>query len=609
MCLKRAVVINNGPIKMLELDLQLSTSLSPKPIILVGVNGGGKSNLLSLVADALHEAAAKHFIDILPEEGARRQMFRVLGGGTIRHGCEGSLCLLEFEDENTPRIYLEKCGDLKLSKEPYYSEKKQIFEHVNLKKGNFKEMRISGDRARDIFENQVFAFFPSNRSETPHWLNKNAIVKEDFDIDYKMHKVLGKPIYVDHALDQFKQWLVGVLIDSRLNFTPFTEVYNQALSDDAHLNIATNSTHILNMCNKLLQEISHENDASFGWLGRKSYTKIGMLLRHDLLLDNLNALSTGQATLLGIFGTLIRYSDMSRRGPAVDFSSIEGICVVDEIDSHLHVELQNRALPRLIKLFPKMQFILSRHSPIFVLGMEKAFGSDGIQVVDMPSGRSVNAESYIEFGSAMDALAESKTFVKRMIDFVHNNSRPIVFVEGETDAIYLKRAVEILDRQVISEKCEIAWIGGKDENDKVFHTGRDALEKSLKFLIANRSLSNRRILFLHDTDSRPRREDYGDISVRSIPANPENQRVTAGIENLLPENRVTDEFYDCRKKRNGDGGEIVTKQLKKMELCKWMCQNGNREDFTSFSKALDLIDVFLESGSKLAGLVANSSAS
>ena len=44
----------------------------------------------------------------------------------------------------------------------------------------------------------------------------------------------------------------------------------------------------------------------------------------------------------------------------------EGIVFIDEIETHLHLQLQKAILPLLVRLFPKIQFIVTTHSP-FVL--------------------------------------------------------------------------------------------------------------------------------------------------------------------------------------------------------------------------------------------------
>src|SRR5690606_17187374 len=147
------------------------------------------------------------------------------------------------------------------------------------------------------------------------------------------------------------------------------------------------------------QQIVGDSEARFVWLGRRHPEKLGFRVSSGTI-PSLGALSAGQSTLLGIFGTILAYGD--QRG--FSYNHIPGICLVDEIDAHMHVDLQHRALPELIRLFPKVQFIVSSHSPLFVLGMENAFGADGLSVVDMPSGTTIHAETYGEFGRALEVF-------------------------------------------------------------------------------------------------------------------------------------------------------------------------------------------------------------
>jgi len=329
-------------------------------------------------------------------------------------------------------------------------------------------------------------------------------------------------------------------------------------------------------------------------LGRNSPDKVAVASGKDVILPSLDALSSGQSILLGMFGTILRYGDISRDGPQLDLASIEGICLVDEIDAHIHVELQHKILPKLIKLFPKVQFLLSSHSPIFVLGMEKEFGSEGIQVVEMPDGIPVGAETYAEFGRALEALAATGAFTEKVVFEARAAGKPIVYVEGETDAPYLKRAAQLLGKAELLDRCDIEWIGNKDENGQGFHTGKDALKHTLSVLRANPNLVKRNILLLHDNDSNISNLDYDGFAVRRLPVNDGNQKVRAGIENLLSQNCIEDKFYQTRetKKLNGDSNRSRT--LRKRELCDSVCANGTADDFIAFGAALEIIESYLE---------------
>lgn len=73
-----------------------------------------------------------------------------------------------------------------------------------------------------------------------------------------------------------------------------------------------------------------------------------------------NTMSMGYAAVLDIICDLIMRMESQRR------YDLEGIVLIDEIETHLHVELQKQIVPILTKLFPNIQFILTTHSP-FIL--------------------------------------------------------------------------------------------------------------------------------------------------------------------------------------------------------------------------------------------------
>ena len=54
-----------------------------------------------------------------------------------------------------------------------------------------------------------------------------------------------------------------------------------------------------------------------------------------------------------------------------DFS-VAGIVLIDEIETHLHLELQRRILDLLTSIFPNIQFILSTHSPFIINSVDNA---------------------------------------------------------------------------------------------------------------------------------------------------------------------------------------------------------------------------------------------
>jgi predicted ATPase len=77
-----------------------------------------------------------------------------------------------------------------------------------------------------------------------------------------------------------------------------------------------------------------------------------------------NTLSSGYAAILDIVVDLIiRMEKQLNR--SFDFT-IPGIVLIDEIETHLHLELQKNIMKLLTTVFPNIQFIVSSHSP-FIL--------------------------------------------------------------------------------------------------------------------------------------------------------------------------------------------------------------------------------------------------
>lgn len=455
MYLKHIMLENSGPIRLVDFDLAFTAGELPKPIVLVGANGSGKTNVLSLVADALFEAAAPHYDEVLPQIGMyRRAWFRLVGGSTTTLGAPGEFSLLRFEHEGESLIYKEKSGNV----DPNEARQRvpiELQSYINWPAGtSFKEFGVTDAQSQKIFSEEIHAYFPSNRSEIPYWLNRESNVAPEFEMFQNINKKLRKPIYVERSIYQFKQWLSSVMLDYRIEFVVTDEPMRQmqALGNiDDHLH----SLRVLQFCNTLLQKVLDNDTVRFAWLGRKSPDKISVASGDKIILPSLDAISGGQSSLLGLFGTLLRYADQSKLGSALDLSAIRGICIVDEIDAHIHVDLQTKVLPNLMRLFPGVQFILSSHSPLFVLGMDKIFGSDGFQLIEMPGANIVSAETYSEFGRALEAVSATRTFNERLLSETSKAGKPIVFVEGETDPPYLCRAAELLGRGELLAQCEI----------------------------------------------------------------------------------------------------------------------------------------------------------
>ena len=64
MYIRRIINKNVGPLLSNDLHFSFDKDGNPKPIILVGKNGSGKSTVISNVVDSLYELAGKFFFNV-----------------------------------------------------------------------------------------------------------------------------------------------------------------------------------------------------------------------------------------------------------------------------------------------------------------------------------------------------------------------------------------------------------------------------------------------------------------------------------------------------------------------------------------------------------------
>ena len=68
-----------------------------------------------------------------------------------------------------------------------------------------------------------------------------------------------------------------------------------------------------------------------------------------------------------VLDIIMRMQNQTHR--SFDFN-LPGIVIIDEIETHLHLELQRNILPFLTKFFPNIQFIVTSHSPFILNSIE-----------------------------------------------------------------------------------------------------------------------------------------------------------------------------------------------------------------------------------------------
>ena len=172
------------------------------------------------------------------------------------------------------------------------------------------------------------------------------------------------------------------------------------------------------------------------------------------IVPNIFQLSSGETSLLNLFlsisGILI-YAAL----PSLNSAEIRGIVVVDEIDLHLHVVHQREILPELIRMFPNVQFVVTTHSPLFILGMQEVFkGEDGFSLYRLPQGHPISPEEFGEFANAYrKSLTETVRFASDMRAAIEAAQFANCFrrgIDGQENTLTL-RPHSCLDKEIIDQ--------------------------------------------------------------------------------------------------------------------------------------------------------------
>ena len=434
MRLETIILINRAPFDKFRLDLT-----SENVIVLSGINGVGKTTILSHIVDAFYELAKKAYHNEF--EHTSNKYYRISSGAFSLDNSKASIVYLRFRDnDETFFDYIDvqgKCNE-GIYDDQIVLDGKIPYEDIknNLEKsGNTKHWSISDNKAiAFLFENNLMTYFPAYRYETPSYLNDPYKLNLSFSTQMSMNGYLPNQIEVTSDFPQIANWIMDVVLDMSLYKGQTIGLFGQ-LNDVL--------TAIL---------ISKVNCRTrFGVGPRTSGLSRIAVMKRDVegvqVYPSVFNMSSGELALLSLFGELVKQSDSIQ----TQINEVKGIVLVDEIDKHLHVRLQKEALPKLIKMFPNVQFIVSSHSPFLALGLQEEPDLKYI-MIDLERRVPCLPEQTEIFRDVYNIMiAQNERFADKYHELqakLTDSTKPIVITEGKTDWKHLKAALRRLSVEI-----------------------------------------------------------------------------------------------------------------------------------------------------------------
>ena len=382
---KRIQLINYGPVEKLDIEFPFEGE-TPKPVVLVGPNGSGKSILLSHIVNGLLKAKDIVYSETPEVEPGR--VYKLKSNFYIKSGSQFYFGRVDFDEDffvselTTMRAKQDYSdvppGIVGTAAEPMWQKTEAVSNDHS--ESNFDIDYATFNKLKGVFARNCILYFPSNRFEEPAWLNKENLTAQVEYVDRKrMVAHTTRQAIATSPLQENRNWLFDVIYDRRV---PETRTVRVPLpSPDSHkpwyleaeqVEIRDHDEGVLKAALQVTQHILRDNSNASFRITRRRNRFVGLHGDNGTIIPNIFQLSSGETSLLDLFLSILR--DLSGAAPSLPAPQkyVES-SLLDEVDLHLHAVHQHEVLPELIKMFPNVQFVVTTHSPLFVLGMHQMF--------------------------------------------------------------------------------------------------------------------------------------------------------------------------------------------------------------------------------------------
>lgn len=236
------------------------------------------------------------------------------------------------------------------------------------------QTRMTYNSALQMLENQYKLFYGkidvefNNVSDIIDKYNKDEFVIAFYQADRKVrmdeNKNPTKPTInrrggvKDTSTSQF------------LNFLSDLKIQEALARNENQIEDANNIRAWFDEFEVLLQSIFEDNDLKLEF----NYKDYSFRINTGGKSFKFTEMSDGFAAVIDIVADLIL--KMQSENSLTRAYQKEGIVLIDEVETHLHLGLQKLVMPMLSKVFPNIQFIITTHSPFVLSSMNNAVAFD-----------------------------------------------------------------------------------------------------------------------------------------------------------------------------------------------------------------------------------------
>lgn len=497
MYLKHMSAKSYGPIDNLSYSFREDENGNPVPLVMIGKNGCGKTLLFSNIVDMFVEMKRELYPQGILEVN-ENNYYKVGNLSYIKSGTRTSEVKIEFGTSNKKTTYIDvmslnskqaieakEVTDTRLQNDSKFNES-----------GFYKNIDLQGLTKKE-FEKGIILYFPFDRFYKPFWYNPDNYNKIAIKASNNIGCSKTNIIKID-LLENIKEWFRTVHLQTHLRDISLPN--HEGLPSELRGKTVTiqQDTALQTHLKMILAKIKGDGSYSVSSPNRNLPT-VG-LQGPSIHCADISQLSAGELSLFAIALSIVKEWDLFHTNDSLNLSEIIGCVLIDEADANLHIDFAYRALPTLMKLFPKVQFILSTHSPFLLTGLKKEYG-ENIDILSLPDGILVtDLNAFSEITTAYEVFnAETDKLTKQLALLKEENERIkalsnkiIIYTEGKTDVKYLKLAFEKLDgfdnvkSRIEYYDIEHAKDTGDGELDKIFSYLQKGNDSNIKICMFDR---------------------------------------------------------------------------------------------------------------------------